>query len=67
MVEGMNKMTILCYCIEGLFVNLCSNSVFDQVDFAIFTREMYRICGVSSSGFCAEVCSNGVRIKYHSY
>ena len=29
-----------------------SDEVDDQIEYAIITREMYRLCGVPSGGFC---------------
>ena len=43
--------------ILSLCVILCSNEVDDQIEYAVFTREMYELCGISSGGFCTGVCS----------
>ena len=39
---------------------LYSDKVHDQIDFVVLTREMYNLCGVSSGGFCAGVCSREI-------
>ena len=34
---------------------LCSNEVDEQIEYAIITREIYSVCGISSPGFCTVV------------
>ena len=52
----MMMLTKLQLIILSLYdIILCSNEVDDQIEYAIFTREMYELCGISSGGFCTGV------------
>ena len=41
-------------------INVCSNEVYDQIESAILTRDIYSLCELQSPGFCTGVCSIGV-------
>ena len=38
-------------------IYVCSNKVYDQIESAILTRDIYPLCGLQSPGFCTGVCS----------
>lgn len=35
---------------------VCSNEIDDQIEYAIYTRNIYTLCGIQSGGFCTGVC-----------
>ena len=36
------------------------SEVYEQIEYAILTRDIYGLCGVTSGEFCTEVCSTYV-------
>ena len=48
----------------NLCINLYSNNVNRQIEYAIITRDIYELCGVSPSGFCNGVCLSEIHFKY---
>ena len=43
--------------LRNKLLTLCSDEIDDQIEYAIITREIYSLCGISSGGFCAGVYS----------
>ena len=54
LVKGMTIVLTYTHH-EPVLINLYSNVLHEQIDYAILTRDIYGLCGISSGGFCAEV------------
>ena len=42
-------------CRGNILLILYSDEIDEQIEYVINTREIYRLCGISSGGFCAGV------------
>ena len=54
LVEGTYEIMRFTYWWNNL-LTLRSDEVTEQIEYAIFTREIYGLCGMSSAGFCTGV------------
>ena len=58
------EIKVLVYGIYSLFFIYihCSIEVSEQIEYPIFTREIYSQCEIASGGFCSGVCSSEIRV-----
>lgn len=57
LVEGKKWSCWHAYWWASVCANLYSDEESDQIEYAIFTREIYDFCDITSGGFCTGVCS----------
>ena len=54
LAEGMEQCDVYI-CRRNILLILYSDEIDEQIEYVIITREIYRLCGISSGGFCTGV------------